>query len=299
MKKGYKGLNGWIKEIRADKNEVDITYGKTIQTLDLAQAKMVAGLKNPATVADLMVNDRIRARVVEDNDGNNSTWDAKTLVVLRRGGTLFMKVSRWVVPAKIVSLPEDLNAKEGIITVEILPNKFYQAGDVNNLIGAPGEKLEVKIDAKTQLRRRFMGKSLLGEFTEGDTVNILGRLNETSGQLEAKIIRNNSIQKLGTAVRVARIKSVDAANKKVTASYGKNGKEFTITLGDKGKVFERVQENSEDTKMVGLKEISISDLQTERRIRVRGMLNRRTGAVSAEAIVMLPATMEASNSAAQ
>ncbi len=288
MKKGYKGANGWIKEIRADKNEVDVIYGKVIYTLDVSAAKMVAGLKNPAAITDLKAGDRIRARITEDNDGNGLTWDAKTLVVLRRGETLFMKVSRWVVPGKIVSLPEDLSATGGVMVIEILANKFYQKGDVNNLIGEPGEKLEVAINEKTQLRRRFMGKCLLGEFTEGDTVQVLGRLNETTGQLDAKMIRDNSIQKLGVATRVAKINSVNTTNNTLTAVYGNNKKEFTVTLAKDGKVYERTVANTEDAKSVTLATINFSDLVSGRRIRIRGVANKRNAAITAQAIVMLP-----------
>ncbi|MFA6394234.1 MAG: hypothetical protein WCW25_05230 [Patescibacteria group bacterium] len=288
MKKGFKGANGWIKEIRADKNEVDVIYGKVIYTLDVSAAKMVAGLKNPAAITDLLAGDRIRARIIEDNDGNGLTWDAKTLVVLRRGKTLFMKVSRWVVPGKIVSLPDDLSAADGVMVIEILPNKFYQKGDVNNLIGEPGEKLEVLINNKTQLRRRFMGKCLLGEFTEGDTVQVLGRLNEITGQLDAKMIRDNSIQKLGVATRVAKINSVNTANNTLTAVYGNSKKEFIVTLAKDGKVYERTATSSEDLKTVTLKTINFSDLISGRRIRIRGVANKRNAAIAAQTIVMLP-----------
>jgi len=296
MKKGFKGANGWIKEIRADKNEVDVIYGKVIYTLDVSGAKMVAGLKNPAAIGDLKAGDRIRARITEDNDGNGLTWDAKTLVVLRRGGTLFMKVSRWVVPGKIVSLPDDLSAADGVMVIEILPNKFYQKGDVNNLIGEPGEKLEVAINEKTQLRRRFMGKCLLGEFTEGDTVQVLGRLNETTGQLDAKMIRDNSIQKLGIATRVAKIESVNAPNNTLAAVYGNSKKKFTVTLTKDGKVYERTAASNEDEKSVTLKTINFADLQSGRRIRIRGIANRRTEAITAQAIVMLPEQSSADDS---
>ncbi|MFA6171616.1 MAG: hypothetical protein WCW77_04500 [Patescibacteria group bacterium] len=289
VKKGYKGVNGWIKEVRSDKNEVDITYGKVIYTLDIVKARMAAGLKNPATAADLKAGDRIRARVIEDNDGNGLTWDAKTLVVLRRGAALFMKVSRWVVPGKIVSLPEDLSANTGIVTIEILDSKFYQKGDVNNLIGAPGDKLEVKVDANTQLRRKFLGKSKLGEFSEGDAVLVLGRLNETTGQLDAKMIKNNAIQALGAATRVAIVKSIDTAKNTLTAAYGKNGKEFTVALEANGKVYERTMASADKTITASLKAINFSDLAAGRRIRVRGVANRRNAAITARTIVMLPA----------
>ncbi|MEK7202790.1 MAG: hypothetical protein AAB653_00530, partial [Patescibacteria group bacterium] len=158
FKKGQKGVNGWVKEIRADKNEIDVNRGKNVYTLNLAESKIVAGGKNPATINDLLVGDRVRVRVIDDKDGNPATWKAKIVVVLRRGNDLFMRVTRWVIPAKITSIPTDLTLPT-ILEAEILPSKFYQKGDVNNLVGAPGDKIYIVIDDNTMLVRRFLGKA--------------------------------------------------------------------------------------------------------------------------------------------
>jgi len=238
MRKIHKGKNGWIKEIRTEENEIDVTWANKIFTLNLNEARMVAGLKNPASITDLKVDDRIRARVVEDNDGNDTTWNAKIVVVLRRGQTLFMRVTRWVVPGQIISIPDDINANPTTITVEILPSKFFQKGDVNNLIGAPGKQLEINITKNTDLRRKFLGKCFLNEFSEGDNILIIGRLNEETGHLDAKAIKNNTIQRLGVSKVISTVTQVNEASVEVTL---KNGQKYTILANTNTKILKRGQ----------------------------------------------------------
>ena len=203
FKRHHRGRNGWIEAIRTDVQEVDVQWAGKIYTLDVSKARMVAGLKNPASIGDFQVGDRIRARVVEDGDGNNLTWDATIMVVLRRGKDLFMRVTRWVVPGVITSIPEELDLPV-TIEVEVSDSKFYEEGDVNNLIGAPGTKILVDIIEDTKLRRRYLGKAQLSEFSEGDHVRIIGRRDESTGHLVAKFIKDNSIQRLGVAYRLGR-----------------------------------------------------------------------------------------------
>ena len=59
----HHGRNGWIKEIRAEEDEMDVEWAGIIYTLNTADAKLVAGLKNPSNLEDFQVDDRIRARV--------------------------------------------------------------------------------------------------------------------------------------------------------------------------------------------------------------------------------------------
>jgi len=59
-----------------------------------------------------------------------------------------------------------------------------------------GKTYQVNITEKTQLRRRFWGKSSLSEFSVGDEVNVIGRYTDkTKLVIEAVLIRNKSIQK--------------------------------------------------------------------------------------------------------
>jgi len=204
----HNGKNGWITAIRPEENEVDISWSNQIFTLNTTNAHMVSGINNPATLTDFKIGDRVRARAVEDNDGNPLTWNAQIMVVLRRGNDLFMRVTRWVVPGKIINIPEDLTLPV-TMEVKINPNNFYQEGDVNNLIGVPGKVIKVDITEATKLFRRFMGKAYLKEFSEDDEIGIIGRLDESSGHLVAKFIVNKSIQKLGKVMRLGKVNEVD------------------------------------------------------------------------------------------
>lgn len=275
-----KGKNGWITAIRADESkctgEIDVKWANNIFTLKINdKTKMVAGLKNPACLNDFKVGDRVRSRVEEDGDQNPATWNAKIIVVLRRGNALFMRVTRVIVPAEIVELPEDTTATTTTITVKILDNKFYQKGDVNNLIGKPGDSLIVDINNKTKLVRRFWGKCLLGEFIEGDKVMIVGRLDDATGHLTANLIKNESIQRLGVVRHLGTVTSVDTTTMKIKANLLVSKKEYTIQLTNKTKIIRR-----------GSGAITLADVKVGDIIRVRGTLNRRLKQVTADTVVV-------------
>jgi hypothetical protein len=270
FKRGHVGRNGFVKAIRADEHELDVEWAGKVYTLNTAAAKMVAGGKNPASLTDFQVGDRVRARVKDDGDGNNLTWDATIVVVLRRGGALFMRVTRWVVPARITALPADTSTFPYTITVEVLPSRFYQAGDVNNLVGAPGTSLQVDVTDATKLRRRFLGKALIGEMSEGDEVRIIGRRDESTGHLVAGIIKNNSIQRLGVAQHLGRVQTVDAAATTLTVTpyLAPRGRTWTVQASPTTKVVKNGQAVSFDTIVVG-------DV-----VRLRGTANRNTGTIT-------------------
>lgn len=211
MKWYHNGKNGWITAIRPEENEIDVQWAGQTFTLNTTDAHMVSGIKNPATLSDFKIGDRVRGRVSDDGDGNPLTWKAHILVVLRRGNVLFMRVTRWVVQGKIISIPEDLTMPV-TMDVKILPNDFFQAGDVNNLIGEPGNVIKVDVTDATKLFRRFFGKAYLKEFSEQDEINIIGRRDETTGHLVAKFIQNKSIQKLGKVMRLGKVNTVDTTN---------------------------------------------------------------------------------------
>lgn len=283
FKDAHKGFNGWITAIRADKNEVDVKWEEKIYTLNLASAKIVAGVKNPATIADLKVNDRIRARVAEDGDGNALTWKAEVLVVLRRGDDLFMRVTRWAVPARIVNMPEDLTLPT-TIEVEVLPSKFYQEGDVNNLIGKPGTRIFVDVLPETNLVRKYLGHALLKEFSEGDTIRVIGRRDESTGHLVAKVIKNESIQRLGVSHRFGKVTAVDTANSTITVMLENTKRAdtmWTIKVSSTTKLYK-------DGKLVTLADIKVGDM-----VRVRGTANTTSKNVNAAvAVVVLSSRLD-------
>jgi len=274
FKGNQKGVNGWIKAVHADKNEIDVEWAKNVYTLNLAEAKMVAGIKNPAAVGDLKVGDRIRCRVIEDGDKNPATWKAKIVVVLRRGNDLFMRVTRWVVPAKIVSMPTDLSLPT-TIEAEVQQSKFYQKGDVNNLVGEPGTKIYIDISTSTQLVRRFLGKSLLSEFSVGDDVVVVGRRNEETGHIDAKMIRNDSIQVLGVARRTGLVTAVDPSAKTISIRIlpvVRGQETVTVRITTATKIFI-------DGKEMGLEDVTIGDV-----IKAKGVFNRSSRAIDAKVI---------------
>jgi len=274
LKAKHYGRNGWVKAIRLETNEMDVEWNGTIYTLNTSQAKLVAGAKNPATLSDFQVGDRIRGRVVEDNDGNPNTWKAEIIVVLRRGNDLFMRVTRWVTLARITAIPEDITLPT-TIEVEVLPSKFYEAGDVNNLIGAPGEKVKVDITDQTHLVRKFFGKCLLKEFSEGDEVRIISRRDESTGHLVAKFIKNDSIQMLGVANHLAAIEAIDTSTNTIEVELIKTKlpvKKWTVRVQPDTVIYRYGQK------------ISLSDLQAGEVIRVVGTANTLQYYVTAQRI---------------
>lgn len=272
----HKGINGWITAIRTEAQEIDVEWLGRIFTLQLDDARLVAGVKNPATIDDFAVGDRIRARVVADADGSDLTWDAEIVVVLRRGESLFMRVTRWVVPGVIVSLPEDTDTLPVEIQVEVLDNLFYEPGDVNNKIGQPGDIITVRITEDTKLVRRFLGQADLSEFSEGDVIRILGRTDDADDVLVANVVKNNAIQKLGVANKIVTVTDVDTENGTVKVKVNSESDvEYTITINGETHVIKLGQDA--DTA-----DIAIGD-----QIRIRGIFNRINTTVDADTVSVI------------
>lgn len=285
LKRWHFGRNGWIKTIRTDKNEMDVEWLGQIYTLNTSGAKMVAGLINPAALSDFQVGDRIRARVSEDNDGNRLTWKANTVVLLRRGNVLFVRITRWVVPAEITDIPDNTSTLPYILTAKVLDSKFYEKGDVNNLIGPPGTVFKIQVDENTKLVRRFLGRAVISEFMEGDHIRVVGRLNESTGNLDAKIIKNNSIQSLGVAQTLSEVVSINTTDNTLVVTpiakrdslTGKRHKlessaNWTIKIQADAKLYENGQ-------AITLSQVVVGDI-----VRVRGVANRNKKIISASAL---------------
>jgi len=272
----YTGINGWITAIRADENEMDVEWNDQVYTINAINANMVAGLKNPATLNDFVIGDRVRARVTDDGDGNRLTWDGEIVVVLRRGEDLFMRVTRWVVPGVIVAMPADLTLP-ATIDVEVLDSNFYEARDVNNLIGAPGTIIQVDITEDTELVRRYLGYTNLEEFNEGDVIRIVGRRDENTGHLTAKVIKNNNIQRLGVANKEARVISIDESNSTITVEVVIDGATHQYTIY-----------SDDDTAFIKLgQDIDLSGIAIDDEIRVRGTFRRSDATVLADHVSVI------------
>ena len=275
FKGNSRGLNGWVKAVRAEANEVEVEWAGKIYTVKTTNAKMVAGLKNPAALADFQTGDRVRGRVTEDGDGNPLTVNGQILVVLRRGQDLFMRVTRWVVPAKITALPQDLTLPT-TIEAEVLPSKFYEQGDVNNLVGEPGAAIYIDITADTNLRRRYLGKALLSEFNVGDEVMVIGRRDESSGHILAQVLQNTSIQRVGIRYNLGKITAINSADKSFSLQLLPIGRAQTVT----------VQTADKTAYYQGREKVDFSALEVEQTVKVRGTGSRTTQVITADHIAI-------------
>lgn len=285
FKKEHKSVNGWIKKIRANKNEIDVNLGKNIYTINLTEAKITMG-ENIATINDLSINDRIRLRVIDDKDKNPATWKAKTLTVLRSGDNNFAQATHAIIRAKITNMPINLNLPT-IIEAEILPSKFYKKDETNKLIRAPGSKIYIYIIEDTKLVRRFLGKALITEMNVDDIINIIGQYSKNIGDpiatsdFYANVIQDESIQVLGVAQRLGKITAIDTIAKTVTITVlpEKNKKETVLfKTTDQTKIF---RDN---------KKASISDLVIDDIVKTKGVYNRNERAVKSKVINVISQT---------
>ncbi len=185
----FRGINGWITKIDKEKKQVTYTWMQkehTVQVTD--RTRIVAGLKNPASIDDLKIGDRIRGRTFASS--STEVPEAKIIVVLRRGKTLFMKIRTFIPRVELVRL--NSTVVPTTIQVKILPTPTLRPNDVNNLIGTEGKLVTVNVTEDTILVRKYFGRTTLAEFTPGDVLHIVGRVND-DGTVDAKLIKNESI----------------------------------------------------------------------------------------------------------
>ena len=181
----YDGFNGWITKIDTTASTFSYTWNNVEYLVKVTdRTRIVSGLNNPATLADLKVGDRVRGRIFE-----NST-EAKIVVVLRRGENLFMKIRTFVPNVELVRLSSTVVPTT--IQVKIIKTPGLKANDVNNLIGTEGALVTVNVTEDTILTRKYFGRTTLAEFQPGDNLRIVGRVND-DGTVDAKLIKDNSI----------------------------------------------------------------------------------------------------------
>lgn len=200
------GANGWITKI--DKDAKTITYqwaNKEYAFKYDDNTKFVSGLKNPASVDDLAVNDRIRARLLL-RAGQDPV--AKIAVVLRRGAALFMKIRTFTPRGTLVRMDSTIIPTTIQIKIEKTPG--LKANDVNNLIGTEGALVTVNVTENTQIVRKYFGKTALDELAIGDDLMIVGRVND-DGTVDAKLIKDNTIWKTSTRGHAGTVTEVNAA----------------------------------------------------------------------------------------
>lgn len=201
-----KAANGWITKI--DKDSKTITYQWANKEYSFKyddSTKFVSGLKNPASVDDLAVNDRIRARLLL-RAGQDPI--AKIVVVLRRGELLFMKIRTFTPRGTLVRMDSTIAPTTIQIKIEKTPG--LKANDVNNLIGTEGALVTVNVTENTQIVRKYFGKTSLDELSIGDDLMIVGRVND-DGTVDAKLIKDNSIWKTSTQGHAGIVTEVNVA----------------------------------------------------------------------------------------
>src|SRR3990167_6622231 len=137
--------------------------------------------------------------------------------------------------------------------------KITVVGSNNFSLSGEDGTFQVNITDKTQILRKFGGKSSLSEFSVGDEVVIFGKFtDDTKLTIDAKTIKNNSIQKRWGAFFG-----------KVTSHNSDNFIMETLERGSQTVYFG-------GAKFVNRKEISISysDIKVGDRVRVKGVWDK-------------------------
>ncbi|MDP3043475.1 MAG: DUF5666 domain-containing protein [bacterium] len=201
-----RGANGWITKINKETKSITYQWANKEYTFKYDDGtKFVSGLKNPATVDDLAINDRIRVRLLL-RAGQDPV--AKIAVVLRRGAALFMKIRTFTPRATLVGMSNVIAPTTIQIKIEKTPG--LKANDVNNLIGTEGALVTVNVTENTQIVRKYFGKTALDELAVGDDLMIVGRVND-DGTVDAKLIKDNTIWKTSTRGHAGIVTEVNAA----------------------------------------------------------------------------------------
>jgi len=228
----YDGFNGWITAIDTNASTFTYSWENKMYTVKVSSStRIVAGLKNPATLADLKVGDRVRGRVFEN------TTEAKIVVVLRRGENLFMKIRTFVPNVELVRLSSTVVPTT--IQVKILKTPGLKKNDVNNLIGTDGALITVNVTEDTILTRKYFGRTTLAEFQPGDHLRIVGRVND-DGTVDAKLIKDNFIWQTNMFGHVGIVQEVNASENYLNVAWQ------PIKYKTKSEIKERVQERNQE-----------------------------------------------------
>jgi hypothetical protein len=235
----YDGFNGWITKIDTTASTFTYIWNNEYFTVNVSnRTRIVAGLKNPATLADLKVGDRVRGRVFEN------TTEAKIVVILRRGENLFMKIRTFVPNVELVRLSSTVVPTT--IQVKILKTPGLKANDVNNLLGTEGALLTVNVTEDTILTRKYFGRTTLAEFQPGDNLRIVGRVND-DGTVDAKLIKDNFIWQTNMFGHVGIVQTVNTGENYLEIAWQ------PIKYKPRLKIKERVQKRNQELQgqMVG------------------------------------------------
>jgi hypothetical protein len=254
----YDGFNGWITAIDKTASTFTYTWDNLSTTIKVSTStRIVSGLKNPATLADLKVGDRVRGRVFAN------TTDAKIVVVLRRGENLFMKIRTFVPNVELVRLSSTVVPTT--IQVKIIKTPGLKKNDVNNLIGTEGALITVNVTEDTILTRKYFGRTTLAEFQPGDNLRIVGRVND-DGTIDAKLIKDNSIWQVNMFGHVGIVQSVNASSSYIEIAWHP----IKYKLGDKIKdTFDKKQRSMEGQMVAASEAMNKNDLASRLRERLQ------------------------------
>jgi hypothetical protein len=121
--------------------------------------------------------------------------------------------------------------------------------------------IAVIVDAKTNIVRRYWGKSPLSQLSVGDSVQIFGQINDQN-KLQALLVKDNSIW---SAEKEGVISSIDANAKTFVLSRATNASSTTnVTV-----------KITEATKITGANKVvlTFADLAVNQRVHLNGILN--------------------------
>ena len=209
-----RAANGWITNIDKENKKITYQWANKEHTFSYNDdTKFVVGLKNPASVDDLEINDRIRGRLLL-RSGEDPM--AKIVVVLRRGPELFMMIRTFRPNATVTRLDSTILPTTIQVRVDRTPG--LRANDVNNLVGTEGTLVTVNITENTIIVRKYFGKTTLDEFSVGDKVHIVGRVNN-DGTVDAKLLKNLDIWKTTTRGHAGVVTEVNTSESYLMAEW--------------------------------------------------------------------------------
>ncbi|TAK03787.1 hypothetical protein EPO34_01325 [Patescibacteria group bacterium] len=280
---GREGVNGWVKAIDTAASTMTVTWKEKDTVLKVTgKTHLVVPPKNPAVLADFKVGDRVRARLVE----GTATNEASIIVALRRGDDIFLKARTRPFTGTLKAIDESAKT----LTVELAADKRLRADDVNNLVGVPGELVTVKVDEHTKFVRKYKGEASLDELTVGDTLFVVGRVDD-DGTITARLIKDESIFKRGVARHLGKIKAIDTAKNELTVELALR-KELKGSIHAQNEGVSRIDTSvtwkvtyTDDTKIKkNGKEATEADLKVGDIVRVEGVANATLHTVAASFI---------------
>ena len=152
--------------------------------------------------------------------------------------------------------------------VNISNAKVTAKGDTNITVEKDGKTYTVNFDSKTQVRRKFWGKSDIGEFSVGNIVNVIGIwTDDAHTTINARLVRNISIQKR-FGVFFGEVKSVLGGGW-VMSTKSENRADQTVTVTGTTKFENRKGET-----------ITKTDVVVGHKVRVRGLWDKSQNTVT-------------------